>query len=180
MAVRVRNPGNYSYGHSNEHNYRHSYGHSNGQANGWYSNGQRNRTSGYPWCNQTRNTENRSNRYYSGNNYNDRTRQRYGYGYRMSGFSKALVSIGVATGTLLKATGTLAKKSFNKAKDYTDSVKANRKEREENIYYTEDAEFEDVSFNQEDMMEILDIPANSLMCATESGVHLAKKITETL
>ena len=26
MAVRVRNPGNYSYGHSNEHNYRHSYG----------------------------------------------------------------------------------------------------------------------------------------------------------
>ena len=36
----------------------------------------------------------------------------------MSGFSKALVSIGVATGTLLKATGTLAKKSFNKAKDY--------------------------------------------------------------
>ena len=178
MAVRVRNPGNYSYGHSNEHNYRHSYGHSNGQANGWYSNGQRNRTSGYPWCNQTRNTENRSNRYYSGNNYNDRTRQRYGY--RMSGFSKALVSIGVATGTLLKATGTLAKKSFNKAKDYTDSVKANRKEREENIYYTEDAEFEDVSFNQEDMMEILDIPANSLMCATESGVHLAKKITESL
>lgn len=159
---------------------RHSYGHSNGQANGWYSNGQRNRTSGYPWCNQTRSTENRSNRYYSGNNYNDRTRQRYGYGYRMSGFSKALVSIGVAAGTLLKATGTLAKKSFNKAKDYTDSVKANRKEREENIYYTEDAEFEDVSFNQEDMMEILDIPANSLMCATESGVHLAKKITESL
>ena len=94
----------------------------------------------------------------------------------MSGFSKALVSIGVAAGTLLKATGTLAKKSFNKAKDYTDSVK----EREENIYYTEDAEFEDVSFNQEDMMEILDIPANSLMCATESGVHLAKKITESL
>lgn len=42
------------------------------------------------------------------------------------------------------------------------------------------AEFEDVSFNQEDMMEILDIPANSLMCATESGVHLAKKITESL
>lgn len=63
---------------------------------------------------------------------------------------------------------------------HTDSVKANRKEREENIYYTEDAEFEDVSFNQEDMMEILDIPANSLMCATESGVHLAKKITESL
>lgn len=118
--------------------------------------------------------------YFCGNNYNDRTRQRYGYGYRMSGFSKALVSVGVATGTLLKATGTLAKKSFNKAKDYTDSVKANRKEREENIYYTEDAEFEDVSFNQEDMMEILDIPANSLMCATESGVHLAKKITESL
>ena len=26
MAVRVRNPGNYSYGHSNEHNYRHNYG----------------------------------------------------------------------------------------------------------------------------------------------------------
>ena len=52
MAVRVRNPGNYSYGHSNEHNYRHNYG----QANGWYSNGQRNRTSGYPWCNQTRST----------------------------------------------------------------------------------------------------------------------------
>ena len=44
----------------------------------------------------------------------------------------------------------------------------------------QDAEFEDVSFNQEDMMEILDIPANSLMCATESGVHLAKKITESL
>ena len=104
MAVRVRNPGNYSYGHSNEHNYRHNYG----QANGWYSNGQRNRTSGYPWCNQTRSTENRSNRYYSGNNYNDRTRQRYGYGYRMSGFSKALVSIGVAAGTLLKATGNLS------------------------------------------------------------------------
>ena len=53
MAVRVRNPGNYSYGHSNEHNYRHNYGHSNGQANVWYSNGQLNRTSGYPWFNKT-------------------------------------------------------------------------------------------------------------------------------
>lgn len=52
----------------------------------------------------------------------------------------------------------------------------------ENIYGLKEinAEFEDVSFNQEDMMEILDIPANSLMCATESGVHLAKKITESL
>lgn len=114
------------------------------------------------------------------NPYNDQTRQRYGYGYRMSGFSKVMVSLGVAAGALIKGCGTLAKKSFNSAKDYTDSVKANRKEREENIYYTDEAEFDEVSFNQEEMLEILDIPANSLMCATETGVKLAKKCADAL
>lgn len=118
---------------------------------------------------------------HSGRNpYNDQTRQRYGYGYRMSGFSKVMVSLGVAAGALIKGCGTLAKKSFNSAKDYTDSVKANRKEREENIYYTDEAEFDEVSFNQEEMLEILDIPANSLMCATETGVKLAKKCADAL
>lgn len=162
MAVRVRNPG--------------SYNNRGNQANGWYSNKQ----TGYPWCDQTKRAKSSNNYNRSSNRYNDRTRQHYGYGYSMSGFSKALVSVGVAAGTLLKAAGTLAKKSFSRAKDYTDSVKANRNEREENIYYTEDAEFEDASFSQEDMVEILDIPANSLMCATESGVHLAKKLAESL
>lgn len=114
------------------------------------------------------------------NPYNDQTRQRYGYGYRMSGFSKVMVSLGVAAGALIKGCETLAKKSFNSAKDYTDSVKANRKEREENIYYTDEAEFDEVSFNQEEMLEILDIPANSLMCATETGVKLAKKCADAL
>lgn len=91
-----------------------------------------------------------------------------------------MVSLGVAAGALIKWCGTLAKKSFNSAKDYTDSVKANRKEREENIYYTDEAEFDEVSFNQEEMLEILDIPANSLMCATETGVKLAKKCADAL
>ena len=84
-----------------------------------------------------------------------------------------MVSLGVAAGALIKGCGTLAKKSFN-------SVKANRKEREENIYYTDEAEFDEVSFNQEEMLEILDIPANSLMCATETGVKLAKKCADAL
>ena len=67
-----------------------------------------------------------------------------------------MVSLGVAAGALIKGCRTLAKKSFNSAKDYTDS------------------------FNQEEMLEILDIPANSLMCATETGVKLAKKCADAL
>ena len=177
MAVRVRNPGR-----SN------SYGN---QTTGWYSNRRKGRQSSYPWCNntnQTKEARNRDSGYHNNsrssssgyNGINDRTRQRYGYGYRMTGFSKAMVTLGVAAGALLKGCGTLAKKSFNSAKDYTDSVKANRKEREENVYYTEEAEFDEVNFSQGEMLEILDIPANSLMCATETGVKLAKKCAEAL
>lgn len=164
MAVRARNPGS-------------------SKTTGWYSNSRTN-SRGYPWCKETERSnshvQRRNYQTQQHNQYNNRTRQCYGYGYNMSGFGKALVSAGVAASTLLKATGALAKKSFSKAKACTDSIKENRKEREENIYYTEDAEFEDVSFNQEDMIEILDIPANSLMCATESGVALVKKCTESL
>lgn len=171
MVTRVRNPG-YSW-YQNNHN----------SGNGWYnSRDNRNpRTQG--WGRSTgRTAYGRSNSGYGRTTYNrSRGFPRYGYGYkRPSKFGRILMGAGILAGKAIKGTGALAQKSFHKAKEYTDTVKANRQERESNIYYSENAEFSECSFNPAEMLEILDVPANSIMCATETGVKLAKRCADVL
>lgn len=181
MAVRVRNPG-YNWYQGNNHS-----------TNGWYNNTTQNynRRSVQNYNRRSANNSIYNNNYdyrrarqnNFGNrpHYNRATRQRYGYGYkRPNAFGKVLISAGILAGKAIHAGGTLAKKSFYKAKDYTDSVKANKKDREANIYYTDNVTFNDLTFDSNEMLEILDVPANSLMCATESGVKFAQHCAELL
>lgn len=177
MVTRARNPG-YSW-YQNNHN----------SGNGWYNSrtnySQRTkhnqRTQGWGRPND-RTAYGRSDSGYGRTTYNrSRGFPRYGYGYkRPSQFGRILMGAGILAGKAIKGAGALAQKSFHKAKDYTDTVKADRQERESNIYYSENAEFSEYSFNPAEMLEILDVPANSIMCATETGVKLAKRCADVL
>lgn len=152
----------------------------------WYRN---NRKNNYGWSNGTSygrtynhlNNNRRQYDYTAHSKYSNRVRRDYGYGYRRpSTFKKVVLGAGVLTGKLIKSAGTLAKKSFIKSKEFTDSVKTRHDDKVSNIFYSENAEFNDVSFDQNDMIEILDVPANSVMCATETGVKLVKHCADVL
>lgn len=133
-----------------------------------------------------RNSQGRNYGYGYGNvyGYGNRSRfSRYSRGYNPNGLRRrsivvsALLGAGHITSSLVRKTGGLIKNSYSKV---SETRKANKREFEENIFYSTDAEFSEVTIDHEKMEEILDIPALGVMRVTDSGAQFIKAYSEEI
>lgn len=124
-----------------------------------------------------------SGNYYDGysRNYNKYSRNYDRRGIRRRNPAVSfLIGAGNVTSHLARKTGNLIKKSYNKMRNVSEARRNNKAEREESVYYSTDAIFDELTINHNKMVEILDIPALGVMRVTESGQNFIKSYAEEI
>ena len=124
----------------------------------------------------------RRNRYGAQNGSYGRAQPVYAY-RRKKGFgstlAKGIITIGSIFGKGCKMMTNAVTNSFQSAKDIRNRHRANKKSQED-IFYSEDAAFGDISFSHDSMIKILEIPITGIMCATETSANFAKKYSNII
>lgn len=127
------------------------------------------------------------NRYVNTTNYRgvkNYGRTPYGYTSRTKGFGHVLAKGLITTGSVFvkgcKLLTNTMRNSFQGAKDVRDRFRSGKKVQEDNIYYSEDAAFGNVSFSHDDMIKILEIPVTGIICATETSANFVKKYSNII
>lgn len=143
-----------------------------------------NRKNGYT---STQNYGRAPNRYVNATNYRgvkNYGRTPYGYTSRTKSFGHILAKSLITTGSVFvkgcKLLTNTTKNAFQGAKDVKDRFRSNKKVQEDNIYYSEDATFGNVSFSHDDMIKILEIPVTGIIYATETSANFVKKYSNII
>lgn len=124
----------------------------------------------------------------SGNYYDrySRNYNKYSRNYDRRGFRRRNTAISILIGAgnlaarIAHKTGNLVRKSYNKVRNLSEARKNNKAEREESIYYSTDAVFNELTVEHDKMIEILNIPALGVMRVTESGEKFIKSYAEEI